>query len=82
MTRMARIKQVEDVTGLRGGEGFHDSDGVVQVTVVACLAWLKYHMTCLCTLLPFIASLLVCTGQILCTTLSAKKPLQWSLCCK
>ena len=59
MTRMARIEQIEDVTDLRGREGFHDSDGVVEVTVVPCLAWFKYHMTFLCILLPFMDSHLV-----------------------
>ena len=80
MTGKARIRQIEDVIGLRGRESFRDGDGVVQVVVVTCLAWFKYHMTCLCTLLPFIDPLLVCRSQTLSGMVSAKKPLQWSLC--
>jgi hypothetical protein len=37
---MARIKKMEDESGLSSGERFHDGDGVVQLVVDDCLALL------------------------------------------
>ena len=52
MPRMARIKEGEDVIALSRREGFHGGDGMVQVVVVTCLAWLNDHMTCMLCLEP------------------------------
>ena len=38
MTRMARIKEMKNMSGLSSRERFHDDDGVVQLVVGGCLA--------------------------------------------
>jgi hypothetical protein len=38
MSRMARVKQREDVVALSSRKCFHDDDGLVEVVVMACLA--------------------------------------------
>ena len=44
MSRMARVKQREDMIVLSSRNSFHSDGGMVQVVVMTCLAWLNNHM--------------------------------------
>jgi hypothetical protein len=44
MSRMARVKLKEDEIVLSSRGCFQDNDGLVQVVVITCLAWLNNYM--------------------------------------